>query len=148
MAQNTHLFRCKYHIFLWRLEVGSVTCVCHLEIGFPGGSVGKDSAWNAGDLGSIPGSGRSPGKGHVNSLQYSCLENSMNRSAWWATVHGVTKTWTNWVTNTTTTYHINSWSLRLLKWTLASKGLEFLCIRVIIESSPLSNPFPSGVNGS
>ena len=62
---------------------------------FPGGSVGQDSAWNAGDLGSIPGSGRSPGKGNVNSLQYSCLENSMNRSAWWATVHGVTKTWTN-----------------------------------------------------
>ena len=45
----------------------------------------------AGDLGSIPGSGRSPGEGNGNPLQYSCLENSTDRGAWWATVHGVTK---------------------------------------------------------
>ena len=48
----------------------------------------------AGDMSSIPGSGRFPGEGNGNSLQYSCLENSMNREAWWATVHGVTKSWT------------------------------------------------------
>ena len=50
--------------------------------GFPGGSEGKASACNAGDLGSIPGSGRSPGEGNGNPLQYSCLENTMDREAW------------------------------------------------------------------
>ena len=51
----------------------------------------KDPPANVGDLGSIPGSGRSPGEGNGNSDQYSCLENPMNRGAWRATVHGVTK---------------------------------------------------------
>ena len=51
---------------------------------FPGGSDGKASAYNAGDLDSIPGSGRSPGEGNGNSLQYSCLENPMDIRAWWA----------------------------------------------------------------
>ena len=59
--------------------------------GFPGGSDGKESACNAGDLDLIPGSGRSPGEGNGNPLQYSSLENSMDRGAWWATVHGVTE---------------------------------------------------------
>ena len=58
---------------------------------FPGGSDGKESACSAGDLGSIPGSGRSPGEGNGNPLQYSCLENSVDGGAWWATVHGVPK---------------------------------------------------------
>ena len=62
--------------------------------GFPVGSDGKESACNVGDLGSIPGSGRSLGGGHGNLLQYSCLENSMDRGDWRATVHGVTKSWT------------------------------------------------------
>ena len=57
-----------------------------------GGSDGKASAYNAGDPGSIPGSGRSPGEGNGNPLQYSCLEYSMNGGAWWATAQGVTKT--------------------------------------------------------
>ena len=61
---------------------------------FPGGSLGKESACNAGDLGSIPRLGRSPGEGNDYPLQYSCLENFMDRGAWWATVHGVTKSWT------------------------------------------------------
>ena len=60
-------------------------------MGFPGGSDGKESACNVGDLGSVPGLGRSPGKGNGNLLQYSCLENSMNRGVWQATVHGVAK---------------------------------------------------------
>ena len=60
-------------------------------MGFPGGSDGKKSACNAGDLGSIPGSGRSPGEGNGNPLQYSCLENLMYRGAWRATVHGVAR---------------------------------------------------------
>ena len=55
-----------------------------LYCNFPGGSDGKESACNAGDLGSIPGSGRSPRKGNGNPLQYSCLENPMDRGAWWA----------------------------------------------------------------
>ena len=62
--------------------------------GFPGGSVGKGSACNMGDLGSIPGSGRSFGERNGNPLQYSCLQNSMERGAWWITVHGVTKSQT------------------------------------------------------
>ena len=57
--------------------------------GFPGGSEVKASACNEGDLGSIPGSGRSSGEGNGTPLQYSCLENPMEGGAWWATVHGV-----------------------------------------------------------
>ena len=60
-------------------------------MGFPGGSGVKASAWNAGDPGSIPGSGRSPGEGNGNPLQYSCLENPMEGGAWYATVHGFAK---------------------------------------------------------
>ena len=63
-------------------------------MGFPGGSEVKASTCNAGDLGSMPGSGRSPGEGNGNPLQYSCLENPMDGGAWWATVHGVTKSQT------------------------------------------------------
>ena len=63
-------------------------------MGFPSGSDGKESACNAGDLGSIPGSGRSPGVGNGNPLQYSCLENPVDKGHWWATVHGVAKSWT------------------------------------------------------
>ena len=59
--------------------------------GFPGGSDCKESAWNAGNLGLIPGLGRSPGGGHGNPLQYSCLENPMDRGAWRATVQGTAK---------------------------------------------------------
>ena len=65
-------------------------------MGFPGDSVVKNLPANAGDIrdaGSIPGSGRSPGEGNGNPLQYSCLENPRDRGAWWATVHGVTKSW-------------------------------------------------------
>ena len=64
------------------------------NICFPGGSEVKASACNLGDLGSIPGSGRSPGEGNGNPLQYSCLENPMDGGAWWTTVHGVTKSQT------------------------------------------------------
>ena len=57
----------------------------------PGGSLVKNLPANTGDAGSIPGSRRYPGEGNGNPLQYSCLENSMDRGAWWATVHGVAK---------------------------------------------------------
>ena len=78
---------------------------------FPGGSDGKESTYNAGDLSLIPGLGKSPGEGNGNPLQYSCLDNSMDRGAWWATVYGVAKRqtwlsdkqWTQW-----TDFHL-SW---------------------------------------
>ena len=62
--------------------------------GFPGGSDGEESVCNAGNLGLIPGSGRSSGEGSGNPLQYSCLGNSVDRGAWWTTVHGVAKSQT------------------------------------------------------
>ena len=67
-------------------------------MGFPGSSAGKESACNAGDPGSVPGSGRCPGEGSGNLLQYSCLENPMDGGAWWGTVHGVAKVRHNLVT--------------------------------------------------
>ena len=63
-------------------------------LSFPGGSPSKKSAFYAGALGSIPGSGRSPANGNGNALQCSCLENPMYRGVWAALVHGVTKSWT------------------------------------------------------
>ena len=66
-------------------------CVFSYILGFPGGSDDKESAYNAGDLDLIPGLGRSLGGGHDNPLQYSCLENPMNRESWWAAGHGVTR---------------------------------------------------------
>ena len=60
----------------------------------PSGSEGKASACDAGDPGSIPGSGRSPGEGNGNPLQYSWLENPMDRKTWWAIVHGVAQSQT------------------------------------------------------
>ena len=65
-----------------------------IEWGFPGGSDGKESSCNAGDLSSILGSGRSPGEGNGYPIQYLCLENSIERGAWWAIVHGIAKSLT------------------------------------------------------
>ena len=62
-----------------------------LYLGFPGATDSKESACDAGDLGLIPGLGRSTGEGNVNPLQYSCLENPLDRGDWRATVRGVTK---------------------------------------------------------
>ena len=78
-------------------NVSPIVEVGGLSWGFPGGSVVKDlpaSAGDTGDMGLIPGSGGSPGGGNGNPLEYSCLENSMDRGAWQVTVHGVTKSWT------------------------------------------------------
>ena len=72
----------------------SMDCMVHgatKSCGLPGGSEVKASACNEGHLGSIPGSGRSPGEGNGNPRQYSCLDNPMDGGAWWATVHGVAK---------------------------------------------------------
>ena len=69
-------------------------CIYLVPKGFPCGTAGKESTCNAGDLGSIPGLGRSPGEGKGYPLQYSDLENPMERQAWWATVHGVAESLT------------------------------------------------------
>ena len=64
------------------------------QLSYEGSPDGKEFAWNAGDLGLIPGLGRSPGEWNGNPLQYSGLENSMDRGSWQAIVHGITKSWT------------------------------------------------------
>ena len=67
-------------------------------LGFPGGSDGKESAYNTGEPGSTPGSGRCSGEGNSNPFHYSCLQNSMDGEAWWTTVHVVAKSQT-WLSN-------------------------------------------------
>ena len=79
----------------------------HLVCCFPGDSEVKASASNAGDLGSIPGSGRSSGEGNGNPLQYSCLENPMDGGAWCAAVHGVEKSRTR-LSDSTFTFHFHA----------------------------------------
>ena len=81
----------KTYLLLWVIKLLRVFKLLWVFKGFPGGSDGKASAYNAGDLGLIPESGRSPGEGNGNPLQYSCLENPMDEGAWEATVHGVAK---------------------------------------------------------
>ena len=91
-----------------------------LTTDFPGGSLGKESACNVGNPGSILGLGRSPGEGTGNPLQYSCLENFMDRGAWWAPVHGVTKSQTR----------LNDWTLSpspLYYSKLVNISAEILC---------------------
>ena len=83
MTTNFHLL---IYIFLYRVSVVDQTV--------------RESACNAGDPGLTPGSGRSPGEGNGNPLQYSCLENPMDRRAWWATVHENQRVWHKWVTFT------------------------------------------------
>ena len=77
------------------MRIGTIFSASRLptpvSLGSPCGSAGTESACNMGDLGSIPGLGRSPGEGNGNPLQYSCLENPMDGGAWWATVHRVAK---------------------------------------------------------
>ena len=76
----------------------------------PGGSDGKESTFYVGDPVSIPGLGRSPGEGHSNPLQYSCLGNLTDRGAWGATVNGVPRVGYDWATNTLTFWHLGFWS--------------------------------------
>ena len=90
--------------------------VCH----FPGGSEGKASTYNAGDPGSIPGLGRSPGEGNGYPLQYSCLENSMDRGARWTIVQGVSKSRTR----------LSDFTFTLLYYEITplSMTLRYLCV--------------------
>ena len=86
-------FLCSLIFYLFKQNLLNYLPV-NLLGGFPDGSDSKEATCNAGDLGSIPGSGRSPGEGDGYPLQYSCLENSMDRGAWLGTFHGVAKSWT------------------------------------------------------
>ena len=81
-------------MYIQNKKVRFIDLFVYLYVQFSGGSDGQESAGNAEDLDSIPGSGSSPGEGNSYPLQYSCLDNSMDRTAWWATVHGVAKSWT------------------------------------------------------
>ena len=97
---------------------------------FPRGSDGKASAYNAGDPGSIPKSGRSPGERNGNPLQYSCLENPTDGGAWWATFHGVIKSQT-WLSDSTF-FSLSPWSvilLLVLKCMVAGSG-QSLAVRL------------------
>ena len=96
LTMLVYLKRNYFYCFFIKQDIQSVELFIMLSV-FPiflCDSVGKESALNAGDQGSVPEMGRSPGEGNDNPLQYFCLENSMDRGSWWATVHGVTKSWT------------------------------------------------------
>ena len=112
---------------------------------FPGGSDGKASAYNLGDPGSIPGLGKSPGEGHGNPLQYSCLENPMDRGTWKATVHGVAKSQTQ-LSNFTFFLSFNlfglpiwldsKWEILFLKQKRNQKGHLSYCEQQFITGGP------------
>ena len=97
-------------------------------MGFPGRSDVKESACSAGDPGLIPGSGRFPGGRNSYPHQYSSLEDSLERGAWWATVRGMAKGQTLWLTNTFTFFSISLYLLSIFGWWLVSwaclEGLE------------------------
>ena len=109
-----------------------------LEYSFPSGSDSEESTCNAGDLGSIPGLGRSLGGGHGNPLQYSCLENPMDRGAWRVTVHGVSKSQTglsNW-----TIFKVRYKSEPECKlWTLVNNNVSIW----LTHCTPCATPKPS-----
>ena len=101
------------------------------SLGFPDSSNGKESACNGGDLGLIPGLGRSPGEGHGNALQYSHLENSMGRGAWRAPIYGVTKSQTQ-PSDHYFHFYFLSYSQRLYcsQWSRSRYFLKFPCFLV------------------
>ena len=107
----------------WNYALGNI-------LGFPGGSEVKASACNAEDLGSVPGSGRYPGEGNSNPLQYSCLENPMDRGAWWATVHGVAKSRTR-LSDLTLTFCFQLIS-QFLRFIHVACSLFFLLLKSIL----------------
>ena len=86
-----------------------------LIVGFPGGSDDNEYPCNVGEPGSVPGLGRSPGEVNGNPLQYSCLENPMDRGAWQSTVHGVAKSWTQLSNFTITAYLLTKYYFFFLK---------------------------------
>ena len=118
--------------------------------GFPSGAVVMNPPANAGDTrdsGSIPGSGRSPGEGNGNPLQYSCLENPKDRGAWQAIVHGVAKSWTwlsdwaGWARSSKTVQYIEITStlLYLLAFIWKKPNLENISISITFHMKSLSS---------
>ena len=121
-------FLCGVMKMFWKWIVAMVVQLCEsTENCFPGDSEVKASAWNAGDPGSIPGSRRSPGEGNGNPFQYSCLENPMEGGAWWATVHGVTKSWTRLGDFTFTFFTVHS---KRINFTVCELYLNKAVIRI------------------
>ena len=98
---------------------------CHINriMGFPGRSDVKESACNAGNPGLIPGSGRFPGGRNSYPHQYSCLEDSLERGAWWAAVRGMAKGQTLGLTNTFTFFSISLYLLSIFGWWISVLGL-------------------------
>ena len=120
-------------------------CMISLIWGFPGGSDGKESTCNAGDLASIPGLGRSPGEGNGSPLQYSGLENSMDREAWQATSMGWQRVRQDWVTfthsqelQTAKGSEINQ--CRRRGWALGSDIMAWILDRSLTEVSSWASP--------
>ena len=141
-------FRTFLQINFWSLKNsfhGTLISLNYYYISIPGGSdalqVDKNSTCNAGDLDWIPGSGRSPGGGHGKPLQYSCLENSMNRGAWQATVHGVRH---NWVTKhipylyAHTNFRITCYNLNIRKKAIVFKQRPLILYYILSLSCLLS----------
>ena len=101
------------------MTTGKTTAIC-----LPCSSNGKESSCNAEDLDSVSGSGRSSGEGNGNLLQYSCLENPLDRGAWWATICGITKSQT-WLSKLTLHYTIRK-TKALTIWTVVAKVMSLL----------------------
>ena len=97
-----------------------------------------EPASSVGDPGSIPGSGKFPGEGNGSPLQYSCLENSMDRGDWWATVRGAAKSWSDWETNTVRESAITRDSFFIRKTYL--HGIANICLTIICSSHLLTVP--------
>ena len=123
--------------FIWsKLPWFSLNYYLELRKGFSGGSVGKESACNARDAGSIPGLERVLGGGNGKALQCSCLENPMDRGAWWATVLGASKSRT-WLRDLSTAHHACFVSRIYL---LCSQTYLPMIIYICCHSSPLTSP--------
>ena len=112
----------------------SRTRLKQLSISFPGGSEGKASVHNAGDLGLIPGSARSPGEGNGYPLQYSCLENPMDGGAWQATVHEVTKSLTQ-LSNFTFLSFLKLFYNGLVLFIIAELNKNYLIVLLTVQLS-------------
>ena len=121
--QGVHLCTRAYFLLLGRHK------------GFPGGAEVNNPLTNAGDTSLIPGSGRSLGEGNGNPLQYYCLENSADRGAWWATVPGVTKSWTQLSTHVPWTPIIPLAEMSLEVSQIKAELLTAEREKVLVESS-------------
>ena len=140
----SNAFSVSIEVIVWLLSFLFIWCITLMDLwmlnhscefgmkptcwyrGSRGGLVSKESSCSVGDLGSISGSGRSPGEGNGSPLQYSCQENSMDKGAWWATIHAVTKSGTRRATNIFTSWALKVlWTISLLRVAIRIHGKEF-----------------------